>query len=91
MEDSGKIPERASRTREKHMRKIASEVMRKASEAMEQATGEMVMQRQILYEQYGLISFGSIMTFRHLQLIVAKDSALPEYRWGRAKSSMTHD
>ena len=64
--------------------------MWKASEAMEQPTCEMAMQRQNLYEQYGLIPFGSIMTFRLLQLIVVKDSALPVYRWGRAKYFVTH-
>ena len=56
---------------ENSFRRIVKELMTKASEMMEEPSLRMKMERRILCEQYGLIWFGGIMTFKHLGLVVA--------------------
>ena len=49
----------------------------------------MKMQRRIISDQYGLVWFGAIMTFRHLGLAVAARPGRPLFQWGRKRYSLT--
>ena len=49
----------------------------------------MKMERRILHEQYGLLWFGGIMTFKHLGLVVkARDDKTP-FHWGEEVYSLS--
>ena len=59
--------------------------MTKASEMMEKPTAEMKMQRRILSDQYGVMWFGGIMTFKHLGLAVAPRHGETSFNWGKGE------
>ena len=63
--------------------------MTNASEMMEKPTAEMVMQRRILSDQYGVMWFGGIMAFKHLGLAVAARHGETCFKWGKENYSLT--
>ena len=66
-------------------RRIVKELLTKASEMMEEPTLRMKMERRTLCDQYGLIWFGGIMTFKHLGLVVAARDGATRFKWGQGK------
>ena len=69
------------------MRRAVRHLLQQAAEQMQNPTAKMQMQRRILSEQYGLIWYGALMTFRNFGLVGT--SGYGEYVWAGKKYFLT--
>ena len=63
--------------------------MTKASEMMERPTPRMKMDRTILHDQFSLMWFGGIMTFKHLGLVAQVRDGANIFKWSKENYSLT--